>query len=75
MGPTILAVVLVQLSGPDGQWIDVNPREVVSVREPRVAEHFAPGIKCLLHMTDGKIITVVEDCETVRGKLTEEGRE
>jgi len=71
----IVAVVLVTLTGPGGQRIDINPHEVVSVREPRDADHFAPGVKCLIHMADGKVVTVIETCTTVLERLEEEGRE
>jgi hypothetical protein len=57
------------------QRIDINPREVVSVREPRDADHFAPGVKCLLHMADSKVVMVIESCAVVLEKLEEEGRE
>jgi hypothetical protein len=67
----LVAIALVTLAGPDGQRIDVNPAEVVSVREPREsqAEHFDPSIKCVLQTADGKLIAVVTDCATVRQRL------
>jgi hypothetical protein len=70
----IVALALVTLTGPDGQKIDVNPAEVVTVREPRasILEHIAPGTKCLLHMADGKMVMVVETCDEVRLRLLDE---
>lgn len=65
-----LCLALVQLSGTEGQRIDINPAQIVSVRTVRdVPGHFGPQAKCLLHTTDGKIVTVTDDCETVRRKL------
>ena len=66
----------VELTGPDGQLIYVNPEQVVSIREPRDPErrHFAKDVHCLLNMTDGKFITVTEECVFVQ-KLLEQGRE
>ena len=72
---TVYAVVLVTLTGLDNQRIDINPAEVVSVRAPRVQEHFGEGIKCLLHTADGKFIAVIEDCDTVRRRLNEADQE
>jgi hypothetical protein len=66
-----VALLLVQLSGPDGQAIFVNPEEVVSVREPRDTskESFASGTKCVIQTIDGKIVNVADDCDTVRAKM------
>jgi hypothetical protein len=67
----VLALHLVRLTGLDHQPIDINPEEVVTLREPRGQDrsHFSADIKCLIHTADGKIVTVVEDCDTVRLKL------
>ena len=71
MGPALFAIVLVALSGPDGQVIFVNPAEVVSIRSPRAlhSEHFAPGIRCVLQTVDGKAIGVADDCDVVRAGI------
>jgi hypothetical protein len=64
-------IMLVELHGPDGQHVFVNPPEVTSLREPRGVNsgHWAPGTRCLLVMADGKFITVAEPCDEVRQKL------
>jgi uncharacterized protein YlzI (FlbEa/FlbD family) len=69
----ILAFHLVQFTGVDGQEIDINPQEIVSVREVRPSEtqHFDKKIKCIIHTSDGKFIAVTEDCGTVRNRLEE----
>ena len=66
-----LALALVALTGLDNQRIEINPSEVVTLRIPRneKGEHFSQKIKCMLHTTDGKIVSVLEDCETVGRKL------
>jgi hypothetical protein len=65
---TILALSLIELTGPDKQHIEVNPSEVVALRAPRPAEatHFAPGVKCLVYTTDTHFIGVRETCAEVR---------
>jgi hypothetical protein len=65
----VLAAVLVALTGVEEQSIEVNPSEVVSIRPQR--GNLANGIRCIIHTTDGKYISVVEDCMTVSRKLTE----
>jgi hypothetical protein len=62
-------ITLVSLIGPDGQHIEVNPAEVANIREPRGQDHFDSGIKCVIYMSNGNFIGVIEDCVTVRGKL------
>jgi hypothetical protein len=64
----IAAFHLIQLHGPGGTQIDVNPHEISSLRDPSVVPegHFAKGIKCLLFMTNGKVVAVTEDCDTVK---------
>ena len=70
----LVAVTLAVLHGPDGQKIELNPQHVVTIRDNRdnSGAYFAPGIRCLIHTTDGKVVQVVEDCATVRRLL--EGR-
>lgn len=65
----LLAVELLQFTGPDNQRIDINPAMIISVRNPRSTDHFAPGTRCLLFTTDGKNIPVQEDCAYARLKL------
>lgn len=60
-----LALVLVQLHGPNSQTIWVNPQEVVSVRAPRAADHFGGQVRCLIEMTDGKFVNVTDTCDDV----------
>jgi hypothetical protein len=70
-GVLLLAVHLLQLTGPEHQLIELNPKSVVSLREPRVVEHFWKGAHCLINTTDGKIVVVQEQCTEVR-KLIED---
>jgi hypothetical protein len=68
---SILALLhLIQLHGPDGQVIDINPSEVSSLREPRKTEdHFPKGTNCVVIMTNSRISLVVEDCEVIRSEI------
>ena len=64
----LVAVVLIRLTGPDGQRIDINALDVTSIREPRGIDrgHWVVGTRCLVVMLNGKFIAVHEDCDTVR---------
>jgi hypothetical protein len=66
----LLALNLVEFTGPDHQQIVINADAVVSVRELRDAEtHFHQKIECLIATNDGKFVGVIEDCDTVRLRL------
>lgn len=66
LGHSALAqsTALIKLTGPDGQEILINPKQIVSLRPPRGPDHVGPNIHCIVHTTDGKFIGVVESCET-----------
>jgi hypothetical protein len=64
-----IVLELLQLTGPDGQHVEVNPAEIVTLREVTKNEHFAPGTKCLIHTSDGKFVAVQETCEKVHEQL------
>jgi hypothetical protein len=61
-------VTLVELHGPANQIIYVNPHEVASIREPRndKVHYFAPGIRCVVMMSNGGFIAVHDPCPEVR---------
>jgi len=70
-----LAYHLILLHGPGGHEIDVNPHEVSSLRDPSVVYegHFAKGTKCLVFMSNGKVVAISEECEEVK-KMIEEAQ-
>lgn len=45
--------------------VEVNPQRIVSLRQPRGGEHFAPGSHCLVFTSDGKYISTRETCEEI----------
>ena len=67
---------LLQLHGPNGQIIDVNPNEITSLRSPQAGSenHFGKNVHCLIKMTNGAVNAVVEDCEWIRVQLERIGR-
>jgi uncharacterized protein YlzI (FlbEa/FlbD family) len=65
----LLLLVFIALTGPDGQAIKVNPKDIVSLRAPRGAEHFNKDIHCVVFTADGKYIGVQESCDQVNSKL------
>jgi hypothetical protein len=71
----IAAFHLIQLHGPDGQEIDINPHEIASLREPSsISEgHFPKGTRCVVIMTNSRLNLVREDCHTIK-VMTEEAQ-
>jgi hypothetical protein len=67
-----IALHLIFVHGPDNQAIELNIAEISSIREPRKSEgHFHQDVKCLVIMTNGKFIGVIEPCPAVLEKIRE----
>lgn len=66
---TLLAAEFLKLTGPDHQPIDVNPHAIVDFRPPRQTDHFAPGTKCLVFMSDAKFLSVIDSCASIKERL------
>jgi hypothetical protein len=60
-------VVLIELSAPDGHPIWINPQEILELHDARSQhrEHFAPGTKCMIQMSDGRTLQTGDACDTV----------
>ena len=65
----LIVLAFVTLTGPDGQVINMNPDEIVSLRTSRGEDHFAKGTRCLVTTTDGKYSTVREACDLVLERI------
>jgi len=64
--PNIL--YLIHVHGPDGkQEVEINVHEISSIRQPREdsAAHFAPGVRCLIYMTNGQFVPTSETCREI----------
>ena len=66
---------LILVHGPDGQEIELNVTEISSIRQIRKdasdvgVQHFARGVRCIVIMTNGKFIGVIETCREVVQKI------
>lgn len=69
---TPIALALLLLHDPEGADVVINPALITTLRAPRGAENksFTPKARCMINTSDGKFVTVVETCATVR-KLME----
>lgn len=62
-------IVIVLLHGPNGHEILLHPRQVTSMHSAipgKSNAQFTDDVKCVINTTDGKFISVVEPCDTVR---------
>jgi hypothetical protein len=67
-----LVVVLILLHGPGGHEIRINPEQVTSLRAAKPGEDnkfLTEGAHCMVSLTDGKFVSVVEPCEAVQQML------
>jgi hypothetical protein len=71
---TAMALLIV-LHTLDGREIDVSPAQITSMREAKAddadGKAFHSGVRCMINTSDGKFISVIEDCATVRSKIEE----
>jgi len=71
--PKQMALIFIRLTGSDGAIVDLNPAEIVAMREPRPQGKriVHQTVNCLIFTADGKFIGVREHCNEVR-KLIED---
>jgi hypothetical protein len=62
----LLVLTLIVLHGADQREIDVNPTEITSLREGSDSQHFTKGLRCLVNLSDGKFVAVLESCAAIR---------
>ena len=61
---------LVPLHTVDGREIDINPAEITQLHESKIDDSpdrlMVKGVRCVVSTTDGKFISVTEDCSEIR---------
>lgn len=67
-GALLLALRLLTLHRADGGTVAVNPDQITSLRSTAGVGHLAPG-HCVIFLTDGKFVAVLEDCGAVQRQL------
>jgi uncharacterized protein YlzI (FlbEa/FlbD family) len=66
-------IELLLLQAMDGHQIYVNKDAIVTISEPRTIGRLGTDkFNCVIGLTSGKYITVVETCDSVRKRLKEE---
>jgi hypothetical protein len=65
---------LIELHTLDGGVVEINPSAVVSLRAPQTKGVMHGSVRCIVNFVDGKFITVIESCATVRAKIIANGK-
>jgi hypothetical protein len=66
----LIAASLIALHTPPHARIDLNPAQIVMLREPRDHETLlSQEAECIVLTVDGKFVAVVETCDQVRALL------
>ena len=70
----VVAVTLFQyitLHTLDGRDVHLNTKQIVGIGAPKDELLFAGRAKCIVHMTDGKFVSVAEDCTDIKVRVEE----
>ena len=62
----VMALYLIHVTGPNGNRIDVNAADIVSLRQPQLLGYYDPKVKCVIYTLDATFIGAQETCEQVR---------
>lgn len=69
-------IVLIVLHNVDGGEVTINPEHVVALQHTSEAAGkpntlIAGGHKCVISLSNGKMVSVVEDCGMIRQAINE----
>lgn len=71
-----IAMYLLVLHTVDGREVSVNPKQITSLQAAKSDEPnkvLVETVQCAIGLSNGKFISVIEHCDTVR-KLLEEAK-
>lgn len=77
MNAILIAAALIVLHGVDGNEISINPKHITTLHPTKESTHGKPnelvvgGVNCVVSLSNGKFLSVVEDCATIRNMLAE----
>ena len=69
-----MAIALVLVHSPNGDLIEINPDQIISLRAAAPGKEEADrlyhkSVKCLINMADGKAVPAVENCEAIKAQI------
>jgi hypothetical protein len=69
-----VVMMLLVLHGADGREIRIAPSQVTSLQSPKPGKGdklFAEGLNCMVNLSDGKYVAVIEPCAVIQRMLEE----
>lgn len=71
----LVFVFMIILHDPNGLTISVNPSEIATLRETRGkdATLIHESVRCVVGMSNGKWVSVVEPCDQIREAMKQAG--
>ena len=67
----VMALTMIHVTGPTGNRVDINPTDIVSLRQPPTAGFLDPKVKCVIFTLDASFIGAQETCDQVRALIIE----
>jgi hypothetical protein len=65
-----LVLMLIQLTGADGNEVDVNPAGIITLRDLHAdQDSFHDAVHCVIRTEDGTFFGVRETCTEIRDKI------
>lgn len=77
MGALAVVLRLVLFHTVDGHEVAINPAQVTNMyaaKDDQQNKLFTDSVRCVIGMTDGKYVTVAENCDVVKRQLEEAAR-
>ena len=79
MNTILAAAAFIVLHNVDGDEISVNIEQIVTLHHTKESKGatntlIASGTKCVIGLANGKIVSVVEDCGTIRQSVKQEAQ-
>jgi uncharacterized protein YlzI (FlbEa/FlbD family) len=71
-GAAFIAAALFQyvtLHTLDGREVYLNTKQIVGIGAPKDETLFSGKAKCVVHMADGKFVSVTEDCTALKKRI------
>jgi len=58
----------------DGRALLINPNQIVTFGEPRDKSQVTGGVRCVITLSDGKFVSVLNSCVSVKEQMEKVGR-
>jgi hypothetical protein len=68
----VLLIEFIMVMTLDGRQVEINPSQIVTIARPRDDDRLVSDkVRCVITLTDGKVISLIEECSHVKQRLEE----